>query len=98
LRARSFTGKKKWQDLGGLWEHANWLDAASVTELLRAGLTKDFVAGTSNTAEALQAATATAAGQYIAVVNDRHEVRSVIDRSKLLGRLLMARGLAGPPR
>lgn len=90
--------EEEWQDLGGRWEHANWLDSATITELMGAGLTRDFVTGTSESAEAVQAALATASGQYIAVVNDRNEVRSVIDRSKLLSRLLVAQGIAAPPR
>lgn len=90
---------EEWQDLGsGVWEHANWLDEATITELMGDGITKDFVAGSSAAAEALQAALSKASGQYIAVLNDRNEVRSVIDRLQLFPALLMAQGIEPQPR
>lgn len=94
---RSIVRAEEWQDLGGIWEHANWLDTAAVSDLMGEGLTKDFIVGTSDATEIVQAALA-ASGQYIAVLSDRNEVQSVINRSKLLARLLLAQGIAAGPR
>jgi hypothetical protein len=76
---------QEWQkigDTGDIWEHANWLDAAFVKELMGDALSTQSVSN-ADKAELARVLTGSNA-QYIAVLDDREQVQSLIDRSKLV--------------
>lgn len=74
---------QEWQEIGGVWEHANWIDAAFLKEILGEALSNESVTSTDDTPE-LARAVSNARAKYIAVLNDRNEVQSLIDRYKVL--------------
>jgi hypothetical protein len=77
----------EWQQLeDGVWEHATWLDRGRIKKLLGDTMSRDFVIGYYEQPETLQAALATVSTRYVALVSESLEVRSVVDRWKLLDR------------
>ena len=82
---------QEWQNIGGVWEHANWLDAAFLKELMGEALSTQSV---NNTDKAeLAGALSGSKAKYIAVLNDRDEVQSLIDRSKLVAQVMAVRSV-----
>jgi hypothetical protein len=83
---------QEWQnigDVGDVWEHANWLDAAFLKELMGEALSTQSVNNTDK-AEVAGALPGSKA-EYIAVLNDLDEVQSLIDRSKLVAQVMAVR-------
>jgi hypothetical protein len=81
---------QEWQNIGGVWEHANWLDAAFLKELMGETLATDSVSSMDDAAELARAMSESKA-KYVAVLNNRDEVQSLIDRSKLLAQTMVVR-------
>ena len=80
---------EEWQLLGNaVWEHANWLDKAAVEELLGNALSDEYVIGSLHREETIDYVMTTATAQWVAVVDESLEVRSVVDRWRLLDRAL----------
>jgi hypothetical protein len=78
-----------WQALDdGMWEHANWLDAAMIRELLGKTLSDEFVIGSLDREETLDQVVAIGTARWIAVVDEDLRVLSLVDRWKLLDRAL----------
>jgi hypothetical protein len=79
----------EWQELrDGLRERANWLDKASVKELLGDALVVEYVIGSLDREQTLNQAIAIGTARWIAVVDHNLAAPSVVDRWKLLDRAL----------
>jgi hypothetical protein len=80
---------QEWQQLrDGLWERANWLDQATVKELLGDALLVEYVIGSLDREQTLNQAIAIGTARWIAVVDHNLATPSVVDRWKLLDRAL----------
>jgi hypothetical protein len=93
LRAQPATLTEDWHQLAdGVWEHAQWLDRASIIECLGASLSCDYVVGRGDEdaqlADATAEALAVGRSRYVAVVNASLEVRFLVDRWRLIDRSL----------
>jgi hypothetical protein len=72
-----------------VWEHANWLDAAFLKELMGETLSTQSVSN-SDKAE-LSGALVESNAKYVPVLDGRDQVQSLIDRSKLVAKVMAAR-------
>jgi hypothetical protein len=76
--------RDNWADVGNdQWEHARWVTQAFIEDVLKDDMTTDCVVGPPEDAQTIRAALAKPSRQYIAVLNDRHEFSSLVDRSRL---------------
>lgn len=70
------------------------LDAAFLKELMGEALSTESVSSTDDTAKLARAMSESKA-KYVAVLNDRDEVHSLIDRSELLAQTVAVRSQRG---
>jgi non-ribosomal peptide synthetase component F len=77
----------EWQLLrDGLWERANWLDQATVKEILGSALVAEYVIGSLDREQTLSQAMTIGTARWIAVVNHNLAAPSLVDRWELLDR------------
>jgi hypothetical protein len=91
---------EEWEDVGEggteLWEHAKWVDQAFIEDLLKGDITNDCVVGLSDQEQTIRAALAKSTGRYIAVLDDFHQFRSLLDRARLLPQLAAVAAKSSP--
>jgi hypothetical protein len=80
---------EEWQQLSaGLWEHANWLDKATIEELMGSALAVEYVIGSRDRDETIDHVMTAMTARWVAIVNQNLEVGSVLDRWHVLDRAL----------
>jgi hypothetical protein len=79
--------REEWVPLnGGLWEHGTRLDQALIRELLGDSLVKDFVIGEPDRDDTMQRVVDVGRGRWVAVLDNQHRARTLVDRWLLLDR------------